>query len=167
MDNRKTEELGRVLEVVTVNMAVHDSAPLLERLQAMGFHPWTPVPIPQEPFGIVDTSVSMGDQGVLSVVNPTSKSSSIERFLEARGLGLASISVRVDDLTAIMARWGDAGVKWWKPEPYAFRDIGFGGYFAEIARVNWTDPRSLWGLSFEVVEFDGAVRPREDWEDRG
>lgn len=154
---------GRILRTITVNAALEDSAPALARLHAMGLAAWEPAAFPEPPGQIVDTTVRLGDGGNLSLVTPLAPTSSMQRFIDKKGPGFASISVQVDDLDKVIERWSGAGVEWWQPEPHVYHDVDFGDSHVERARVNWTDPRSLFGISFEVVEFQGKVEPRTDW----
>jgi 4-hydroxyphenylpyruvate dioxygenase-like putative hemolysin len=154
---------GRILRTITVNAAVEDSAPVLARLQAMGLAAWEPAAFPDPPGQIEDTTIRLGGGGNLSLVTPLAPTSPIRRFLDKKGPGYASITVQVDDLDKAIERWSAAGVEWWQAEPHVFHEADFGDCRVERARVNWTDPRSLFGVSFEVVEFQGWVHPRTDW----
>jgi hypothetical protein len=157
------ESEGVVLRVVTVNAAVEDTDAVVRELRAIGFPVARPARFPGPPGYIVDTTVGLG-AGHVSLVTPLSEKSPIRRFLEKKGEGYASITIEVDDLDRVMERWSAAGVQWWQPEPHEFHDVDFGDVHADLARVNWTKTSSLGGLAFEVVEFRGAVRPREDWD---
>jgi hypothetical protein len=156
---------GTILRLITVNAGVADAAPVLEQLAAMGLAALEPAPYPDYPGEIVDTTVVLGDGtgGSLSLVTPTTPTSSIQRFLDGRGPGLASVSVQVDDLDKVIERWSAAGIRWWQPEVTVYHDALFGDARAEVARVNWTQPQSLFGITFEVVEFQGRVERRTDW----
>lgn len=154
---------GRILRVLTVNVGVADNDPLLARLEEMGYRPWEPAAFPDPPGQIVDTTVQLGGTCNLSLVTPLDDRSSIQRFLDRKGPGLASMSVEVDDLDRTIERWSAAGVEWLVDEPVVYREVEFGDVHAEVARVNWTKTASLYGLSFEVVQFSGRVVPRTDW----
>jgi hypothetical protein len=154
---------GRILRVLTVNVGVAANDPLLSRLSAMGHRVWEPAAFPDPPGQIVDTTVQLGGSCNLSLVTPLARESSIQRFLDRRGPGLASMTVEVDDLDKTMQRWSAAGVEWLQAEPEIYRDVDFGDVHAEVARTNWTKTSSLYGLSFEVVEFQGGTTPRTNW----
>lgn len=154
---------GRVLELITCNFVAGAPEETLSKLAAMGFQPWQPWPIPQSPFFMVDASVRLGEGATISVIHPTEAASPLQRFLDKKGDGIASVTVRVDSIDRIVEKWSAAGVGWWHEEPYVFRDAYFGPWHVEVARANWTDPKSLYGLSFEAVEFQGEVTPRTDW----
>lgn len=158
-----TDEAGRIKRVLTVNVGVPANEPLLGRLSAMGYRAWEPEAFPDPPGQIVDTTVQLGGTCNLSLVTPLAAESSIQRFLDKHGTGFASMTVEVDDLDRVIERWTNAGVAWLVDEPVVYRDVDFGDCHADVARVNWTKTASLYGLSFEVVEFSGRVIARTDW----
>lgn len=152
---------GKILRVITVNAAMPDSASMLGRFRAMGLEDLPPSHFPDPPGQIVDTTLTLGPECNLSLVSPLSPESPMQRFIEKRGAGLASITVLVDNLEAIVESWSSAGVAWWQSAPHEFRDAEFGDMRVELARVNWTNPASLAGVAFEVVQFVGHTESRK------
>lgn len=151
---------GKILRVITVNSAVAASTEVVKKFELMGIRDLPPAAFPDPPGQIVDTTLLLGNGCNISLVEPLASESPIQRFLDKNGEGLASISVLVDDLDLVIEKWRAAGVEWWQDEPHEFHDADFGDMHTERARVNWTKPASLSGISFEVVEFAGAVQQR-------
>jgi methylmalonyl-CoA epimerase len=79
----------------------------------------------------------------LELLEPTSDSSTIARFIAKRGEGLHHVSLRVPDLTAAVARLKQEGVRLVSDEI----KIGAGGH-----RYVFVHPSSAGGVLLELVE---------------
>lgn len=162
MSGTAPEAPGTIVEVLSVNVAVRDLDASVARLEDLGFPAWAAAPFPDPPAHLVDVTHRIVGPSCVSLVSPTEPASPIARLLEARGEGIASITLRTDDLDALARRWSEAGVGWWKDEPVVIERNHFGRHWVERARMNWTRTSSLAGLTFEVIEFGGEVRERTD-----
>ena len=154
--------MGKILEILTVNVAVNDLDEALSKYEALGLQALAPVRMPEPPAEITDVTHPIGREGAISVIAATGPGSPVTRFLEKRGEGMYSIAVRVDDLREVMTEWAAAGVSWVLPEPYEFRDGSPAArYVPDTLRVNWVKPSSLNGVMLEVFEFQGEVRAHD------
>lgn len=79
----------------------------------------------------------------LELLEPTSESSAIAKFISKRGEGLHHISLRVPDLTAAVARLKKDGVRLVSEEI----KVGAGGH-----RYVFVHPSSAGGVLLELVE---------------
>ena len=150
--------MGKVLELLTVNVAVKDLDEGLAKYRAMGLGGLAPVRMPAPPAEITDVSHPIGREGAISVIAATGPGSPVARFLAKRGEGVYSIALRVDDLDEIMAEWAEAGLEWVLPAPHAFAGPHPAArHVPERLRVNWVKPSSLNGVMIEVFEFRGKV----------
>ena len=86
--------------------------------------------------------VPVGDSR-LELLEPTSDSSTIARFIAKRGEGLHHVSLRVPDLTAAVARLKQEGVRLVSDEI----KVGAGGH-----RYVFVHPSSAAGVLLELVE---------------
>lgn len=154
--------MGKILEFLTVNVAVSDIDVAAAKYKAIGLPALPPFRMPAPPAEIVDVSIPVGPMGAVSLISPLGPGSPVKRFLDKRGEGVYSIAVRVDSLDEVMAEWSAIGMAWVLPEPYEF-DSGnpAARYIPEKLRVNWVKPSSLNGVMLECFEFVGAVNPHE------
>ncbi len=151
--------MARILEILTVNVAVKDLDAGLARYKALGLDHIRPMVMPELPAAITDVTFPIGDQGSISVIAAMGDKSPVHRFIEKRGEGVYSIAVRVDDLKACMAEWSKSGFQWVLPEPYEFPTPNQAArHLPDKLRVNWIKPGSLFGVMLEVFEFVGEVR---------
>jgi hypothetical protein len=154
--------MGHILELLTVNIAVRDTGGIAAKLAAFGLPSLPPSVMRDPPAEIVDVSVPVGASGAISLIEPTSSGSPVSRFLEKRGEGLYSITVRVDSLEEVMREWSMHGVAWVLAVPYEFPSgTPAARYMPEKLRANWIKPASLNGVMLEVFEFVGEVNPHE------
>ena len=154
--------MARILEFLTVNVAVGDAQAAAAKYEALGLPSLPPFPMPEPPAEILDVSVPVGPMGAISLISPMGPGSPVKRFLDKRGEGVYSIAVRVDSLEEVMTAWSAAGMSWVLPTPYEF-DSGnpAARYIPEKLRVNWVKPSSLNGVMLECFEFVGAVKAHE------
>ena len=150
--------MGKILELITVNVATRDLDGTLAKWRALGLSGLPPVHMPAPPAEITDVTLPLGPAGAVSVIAPTGPGSPVQRFLEKRGEGAYSIAVRVDSLAEVMREWSASGIQWVLPEPYQFPPGNAAGrYVPERLLANWVKPASLGGVLLEVFEFVGTV----------
>jgi hypothetical protein len=149
--------MGRILEMMTVNIQVRDLPAAVAMVQAMGLEPLPLNHMPGPPAYIDDVSVPVGTNGFISLITPNSETSQINELLQKRGPGLNSITVRVDNLREVMAEWSRIGLRWSFPEPQAFLASGHPvvGYRPDRVWMNWIRPSSFFGVTVEVFQFEG------------
>lgn len=151
--------MGKILEFLTVNLAVKELEPALDKFRAMGLAPLKASHMPEPPAEITDVSVPFGRGGAVSVIAATAPSSPVAKFIDKRGEGVYSVAVRVDSLEEVMEEWKSAGLQWVLPEPYAFPPGNPAvQYVPDRLLVNWVRPSSLNGMMLEVFEFQGELR---------
>lgn len=151
--------MGRILEMMTVNVQVRDMGKAVSTVEAMGLEPLPLSHMPGPPAYIDDVSVPIGNNGFISLITPNSEKSQINDLLAKRGEGLNSITVRVDDLRRTMAEWSKVGLKWSFPEPQTFLapNSPVVGYRPELLLMNWVRPSTFFGVTVEVFELQGKV----------
>jgi Glyoxalase/Bleomycin resistance protein/Dioxygenase superfamily len=155
------KRMGRILEFITVNVAVHDLDGTLAKWRALGLANLPAAHLPDPPAEITDATLPIGPSGAVSVIVPTGPGSPVQRFLDRRGEGAYSIAVRVDSLAEVMREWTAAGIEWALTEPYQFPPGSEAGrYIPEGLKANWVKPSSLNGVMLEVFEFVGVVKNR-------
>jgi len=96
------------------------------------------------------TAVAMmpvGDSEV-ELVQPTTDTGGMARYMEKRGPGLHHICFEVDDLEATLAQLKEMGVRLINEEPV----IGAGG-----KRVAFVHPKSASGVLVELVQSDAVL----------
>lgn len=154
--------MGKILEFLTVNVAVENADAAAAKYKAMGLAALPAFPMPEPPAEIVDVTIPIGPIGAVSLIAPTGPGSPVRRFLEKRGQGVYSIAVRVDSLDEVMAEWSAAGMTWVLREPFEFASGNPAArYVPERLRVNWVKPSSLDGVMLECFEFLGTVEQHE------
>src|SRR5688572_21086078 len=109
--------MGKILELLTVDIAVRDIDEAVNKYRRMGLPTLPPHHMPEAPIQITDVTVPMGSSGAISLVSPTADASQVKKFIDRRGEGLYAIAVRVDNLKEVMSEWSAAGVNWVLPEP--------------------------------------------------
>jgi hypothetical protein len=149
--------MAKILEILTVNVAVKDLDAGLAKYQALGLESIRPMVMPELPAAITDVTFPVGREGSISVIAAIGEKSPVKRFIDKRGEGVYSIAVRVDSLKDAMAEW--EGFDWVLPEPYEFPTPNQAArHLPDRLRVNWIKPSSLGGVMLEVFEFVGNVR---------
>lgn len=155
--------MAKIIELLTINLAVKNLDEAVGKYRAMGFTPHPPNSMPEPPIQITDVTIPTGASGHLSIIGALGDKSMLNRFLEKRGEGAYSIALRTDDLAGIMTAWRAAGVEWVFPEPYVFPPgTPCVSYVADRFLGNWVKPSSLFGVLLEVFELQGNVRPFPD-----
>ena len=145
--------MARILEFLTINLAVSDLDQVVDKYRAMGLKPHPPNHMPDPPAQITDVSVPLG---LRSATFPSSRRpippSTVARFIEKRGEGAYSIALRVDNLTEIMEEWSAAGIEWILPKPYEFppgtpvRAIPAGSTDRQLGKAVVHERRAVRGL---------------------
>lgn len=154
--------MAKILELLTVNVAVKDLDEGLAKYRALGLESIRPMVMPELPAAITDVTFPIGREGSISVIAAIGEKSPVTRFIDKRGEGVYSIAVRVDSLADAMAEW--KGFDWVLPAPYEFPNPNQAArHLPDRLRVNWIKPSSLAGVMLEVFEFVGNVRetPKE------
>lgn len=152
--------MAKIVEFITVNVAVKDLDAAVAKYKAMGLPAHAPMHMPEPPASITDVTFPVGREGSISVIAATDGTSPVARFIEKRGEGPYSICLRTDNLRELMAEWSSLGVQWVLPEPYEFPPGNAAGrYVPEKLLANWVKPGSMFGAMLEVFEFAGKVSP--------
>ncbi len=152
--------MARIVEFITVNVAVKDLDTAVSHYKAMGLPAHAPMHMPEPPASITDVTLPIGKEGSISVIAATDAKSPVARFVEKRGEGPYSICLRTDNLRELMKEWSALGLQWVLSEPYAFPPGNAAGrYVPEKLLANWVKPASNFGVMLEVFEFVGKVSP--------
>lgn len=91
---------------------------------------------------ITEAMLPLGDAH-LQLLEPTTETSTVAKFLEKRGPGLHHIAIRVDDIEAALERLKANGARLLDETPR----IGGGGH-----RVAFVHPKTSSGVLIELVE---------------
>jgi hypothetical protein len=149
--------LPRILELVTVNIAVaslDDTAPRWEALGLAGLPRFT---LGDPPALVHEISFPLPAGGNLSLIESSEPGSPVDRFLARRPPGLFSLTVRVDDIAGFMRDHTPPGAEWLYDEPIVEENAKAIRYRVERCVMNWLKPAGLSGLLLEVFEFQGEV----------
>ncbi len=150
--------MAKILEFLTVNVAVKDLDSAAATYRAMGLTPLAPNHMPEPPAQITDVTVPLGAAGSISLISPTDDKSPVASFLAKRGEGMYSIAIRVDDLKGAMREWNH--LAWVLPEPAVFPPGTPACHLLpDRLLANWVKPKSLNGFMLEVFELQGEIRP--------
>lgn len=84
-----------------------------------------------------------GGDDVIELLEPTTESSPISKFLEKRGGGIHHVCLEVDDIEATLARFKEQGLRLIDETPR----IGAGG-----CRIAFVHPKSTGGVLIELSE---------------
>ena len=104
--------------------------------------------------GVRVAMLPLGEQRV-ELLEPTSESSPVARFLQKRGAGIHHIAVRVDDIRASLGRLIEQGVRLIDDAPR----VGAGGCL-----VAFVHPNAAGGVLLELVEHTSAGHDSEKGE---
>jgi methylmalonyl-CoA/ethylmalonyl-CoA epimerase len=148
--------LAKILEILTINIAVKDLVTAVSNYQKLGLKPLATAHMPEPPAQITDISFPFSGGG-FSVIAPTDETSPLNRFLDKKGEGVYSVCLRTDNIRELMHEWGGRGIGWVLGEPAVLPDNPAAQYKVERLLMNWTRPSSLHGLVIEVMEFQGKV----------
>src|SRR6516162_1156019 len=77
-----SEGMGRILELLTVNVATRDLDGTLAKWRRLGLATLPPARMPEPPIEIVDVTLPLGPTGAISVIAPTGPGSAVQRFLD-------------------------------------------------------------------------------------
>lgn len=109
----------------------------------------------QPPEEVRFRNLFLGNRPVLAIIEPATETSAIGRFLERRGEGIFSISLRVPDLAAYMARVKAAGIALLFDEPKVAHATRIGPAALAAARINWVRPQAAANrVLFEIQEYE-------------
>ncbi len=123
-----------------VGIAVHSLAEARKTYEALGMVVERIEEVPQE--GVRVAMIRCGESHI-ELLEPTSDSSPIARFLAKRGPGIHHLCLATDDVRAADARLRAAGLEVLRPEPTR----GAGGCW-----VQFVHPRSTGGVLLELAE---------------
>ena len=104
--------------------------------------------------GVRVAMLPLGEPRV-ELLEPTSESSPVAKFLQKRGAGIHHIAVRVDDIRATLVRLKEQGARLIDESPR----IGAGGCL-----VAFVHPTSAGGVLLELVEHTSADNSSEERE---
>lgn len=88
----------------------------------------------------------------LAVMESTAPGSPIDRFVDARGEGLFSVTFEVDDIEAVMVHFRDCGAEFVCEEPVRLTGYSTGFDTYRECLVNFTHPRSTARILIELQE---------------
>jgi hypothetical protein len=148
-----------VLEVITTSAAVRSVADAIDDFGTLfGVTPAFDVEtIGEPPIQSAFAAFRMSGGGAFSLMESSDEAGPIARFLERRGEGVFSISLRVDDLDAVSQQLLAQGQDLVLPEPREFRDAIVGGRRIPAGRLNFVRPSpKTHGILFELVEYPDA-----------
>jgi hypothetical protein len=151
--------MARILEFLTVNIAVESLDKSIPRYQALGLSHITPAEWPEPPIQMTDVTFEVPPTAAFSLIEPWKGEGPVASFINKRGPGVYSIAVRVDSLEEAMREWSAAGLTWVLDTPAEVPGGRAARYVADRVTVNWVHPRSFGGVLLEVFELHGSVRP--------
>lgn len=139
-----------------IHCAVKDVDAAARDLEALfGFEVGPEVIQAQPPEEVRFRNLYLGGRPMLALIEPATSTSAIGRFLERRGEGIFSISLRVPDLAAYSARVREAGVALLFDEPKIAHATRIGPDALDSARINWVRPQPLSNrVLFEIQEYE-------------
>lgn len=149
-----------IREVTDVGLAVLD----IERATADIAHKLMVKPTPildqTDPPILARTSLVRIANVRIALMESLAEGSPVDRFIAKRGEGLFSLVCRVDNLEETSNFLRERGVRLVADEPYVLEDpteshaaLRIDGRTYRRAVFNWTHPKDLHGLAFELVEF--------------
>jgi methylmalonyl-CoA/ethylmalonyl-CoA epimerase len=132
-----------------VDLAARDLARLF------GFEVGPLVRQPQPPEQVRYRNLYLGDRPVLAIIGPEGEGSTVQRFLDRRGPGIFSISMRVADGAAFKERVSRAGLPLLFEEPKTPHDARIGPWELDKVKIWWVRPVPQTArVLFEAQEFD-------------
>lgn len=149
---------ARILEFLTVNIAVESLEKSIPLYRALGLSHIAPAEWPDPPIQMTDVTFEVPPTAAFSLIQPWQGEGPVAKFIGKRGPGVYSIAVRVDSLEKAMREWSAAGLQWVLDTPATVPGGRAARYVADRVTVNWVNPRSLGGVLLEVFEFHGSVR---------
>jgi hypothetical protein len=144
-------DLGFSIREITV--AVRDLGAAGDRLGGMlQSSPDKPVSFPQKNFELKMGGV-WADDFHIAMVEPTSDSGPVARFLEKRGEGIYEVNLVTDDLPAAIEHMKGQGVEFVSEEPTILRDYEWRGEIFSELRIVFADPSTTHGILFELGQW--------------
>jgi methylmalonyl-CoA/ethylmalonyl-CoA epimerase len=144
-----SDVLGRLVEVELAVRDVEAAATLFS--SAFGTTAERPATERTPGLEITMSAVPLG--GVrLGLIQDSSGSGPVARFIDRRGEGLYSLLVEVPDLADAMQHLRDAGIRLVSDEPKVLENVERGGETYSRIAIAWTHPSSTHGLLIELQE---------------
>lgn len=149
----------RVLEVITTSLAVRNVSQAADDFRELfGLEPAAEM----ETVGVVPIQsryqAFRPGSGAFSVMDSTDPTGPIDRFVQRRGEGVFSITLRVADLDAACAWLRKKGVALVLDEPMQVNNSHMGGRLVKRGRVNFVKPQArTHGVLFELAEILGEA----------
>ena len=139
-------------QIHEISVAVSDLAQAVESFRGkLGLEPSEVQSDPRPPVQSRFARFRVGD-ACITLMESTTSGSPIDRFLQRRGEGIFSISVRVEDIEKATSRLRANGVEIVLDKPIVRENYrGFDKTYA-LSKVNFTHPRSLHGILLELQE---------------
>lgn len=138
-----------------VHFAVHDldaAAADLANLYGLEVGPLVEQPDPPEQVRF--RNLYCDDMPILALISPSAPDSTVQRFLERRGPGIFTISMRVSDLDMCMRRVTAAGIQLLFPGAKVAKDTRIGSHAIDRARIAWVRPQLASNrVLFELQEY--------------
>ncbi len=142
-------------EVHCAVRSVDEAAVDLERL--FGFDVGPAVVQAQPPEEVRYRNLSVRGRPALALIEPASETSTVRRFLDRRGEGIFSVSIRVGDVRAYSERVRAEGIELLFDEPVEVAEARIGVDVVGSAEINWVKPTDASNrVLFEVQEYAGA-----------
>jgi methylmalonyl-CoA epimerase len=136
-----------------VTVAVTNVEEAASRLgPALGATPSEPEVLRDPGIEAIFSSIRLGDQS-LTLMQDSSGSGPVAKFLNTRGEGLYSIIVEVSNLDAAIAHMHSAGVDFVEDEPRVLTNYEHRGFVYPEITVAWVHPKSTHGILMELQEF--------------
>jgi methylmalonyl-CoA/ethylmalonyl-CoA epimerase len=101
-----------------------------------------------EPFGMRYCMLQLGEFSFLELMEPTSPSSPIGRFIESHGEGLQHLSLMVADMEGAVAELKEKGFRFVQDAPVR-EHVGFG-----TAKFIFIQPQSTGGVLIQLVQLE-------------
>lgn len=134
--------------VLDIDAASRDLARLF------GFEVGPLVRQPQPPEEVRYRNLYLDGRPVLAIIGPEGPASTVQRFLDRRGPGIFSISLRVEDGAAFQERASGAGLPLLFGEPKTARHARIGPWVLDSVSIRWVRPvPETARVLFEVQEF--------------
>ena len=139
--------MAKIVEFITINVAVKDLDTAVARYKAMGLPAHVPMHMPEPPASITDVTFPMGKEGSVSIIAATDDKSPVARFIEKRGEGVQHMGVEVDDLDAFVAHAESLGAR-----------ISAKRTIEGIRKECLVSPKSAFGIILQPIEWLGELK---------
>ena len=101
-----------------------------------------------EPFGMRYCMLALGESSFLELMEPTTPSSPIARFIETHGEGLQHLSLRVADIEEAIEELKEKGLRFAQEAPLR-ENVSFG-----TAKFIFVQPQSTGGVLIQLVQLE-------------